>query len=342
MKIIYDNIIFSLQNIGGISVYWFELLDRMLRDNLDLEILESKNAQKNILRNKLEIDQKKIINTGHNLLSRTIPLDISSNKEFVLHSSYYRYTKNSKSKVITTVHDFIQENTNPSMVNLNSIMKRKAINNSDMIIAISESTKIDILKYFPTIDEKKIKVIYNGVSEDFFPLHNELNSNFDNVLFVGSRADYKNFSFVVNLVAKYEFLKLFIVGKELSKCEIRLLNSNLSPLRWRLFTGISNMELNILYNQSLCLLYPSIYEGFGIPVIEAMKAGCPVIALNKSSIPEVSGNAAILFDSASISDFYDAINVIIDNREIYKNKGIENAKRFSWEKTYNQTINIYN
>ncbi len=328
--------------MGGITVYWFELLSRMLSDNRDLQILESSSAVQNLLRKRLLIDPDKIKLYRSDLFSRIYPLSINSNDSFVLHSSYYRYTKSQKAKVITTVHDFIQENTNPGLLNFNSIMKRKAINNSDVIIAISENTKYDILKFFPKVDESKIKVIYNGVSDDFFPMFLQDNFIHNSVLFVGSRAEYKNFSFVVRLVSKFKSLQLDIVGSELNNNELAFIDSLLPPSRWRLHTRVSNFQLNKLYNQSLCLLYPSSYEGFGIPIVEAMKAGCPVIALNKSSVPEISGESAILIDSLSCSEFYDAINLVIAQRDCFVNKGINNAKRFSWDRTFEQTLNLYN
>jgi mannosyltransferase len=342
MKLYYDNIIFSLQEIGGVSTYWYELLSRaLIEDSIDLCVLESRLANQNLLRSILKIDSLRLKSSNSNLLSRILPLRISSHDNFVFHSSYYRYVKNPKAKVITTVHDFIQEYTNPGFVNLNSIMKKKAINNSDIIIAISENTKCDILKFHPKIDESKIVVIHNGVSNDFFQLENVVRSNYTSVLYVGSRADYKNFAFTVNVISKFDNLRLDIVGNALNKVEIAMLKSLLRPSRWKLYTRLSNIELNELYNKSGCLIYPSNYEGFGIPVVEAMKAGCPVIALNKSSVPEIAGNAALLVDTTSIADFYDGINLILNDREAFVSNGIKNASRFSWDKTYTKTFNLY-
>jgi mannosyltransferase len=89
------------------------------------------------------------------------------------------------------------------------------------------------------------------------------------------------------------------------------------------------------------LIYPSSYEGFGIPVIEAMKAGCPVLALNSSSIPEVAGNAAFLVDKSCLDHYYYGIQQILNNRKMYVDLGILNAARFSWEKTYLETLKLY-
>jgi mannosyltransferase len=340
MRLYYDNIIFSLQKIGGISVYWKELLKRVLLENeIKLEILENPSSNLNIVRETISLEPSLINFTRTNFLSRVLPVNINSSEKFIFHSSYYRHTKSSNAKVITTVHDFVQEKINASY--LNSLMKRRAINNSDVIIAISENTKSDLLNFYPLIDEKKVKVIYNGVSDSFFRITSDDQIQYENVLFVGSRASYKNFDFAVNLISKFSNLRLIIVGEELSSFEKTLICSKIPQNRWRIVVKPTDAELNILYNTSAVLLYPSSYEGFGIPIVEAMKATCPVIALNVSSIPEVAGEAAVLLDKLSIDDFYFGIKQILSNREKYVNLGIKNAKRFSWEKTYLETLNVY-
>lgn len=340
MRLYYDNIIFSLQKIGGISVYWNELLKRvLLEDEIKLKILENPSSNLNIVRETLSLDPSLINFTRANFLARVLPVNINSSEKFIFHSSYYRHTKNFNAKVVTTVHDFVQEKINASY--LNSLMKRRAINNSDVIIAISENTKSDLLNFYPLIDEKKVKVIYNGVSDSFFHIASDNQIQYENVLFVGSRASYKNFDFAVNLISKFSNLRLIIVGEELCSFEKTLICSKIPQNRWRVVVKPTNTELNILYNTSALLLYPSSYEGFGIPIVEAMKATCPVIALNVSSIPEVAGEAALLIDKLSIDDFYFGIKQILSEREKYVNLGLKNAKRFSWDKTYLETLNVY-
>ena len=219
-------------------------------------------------------------------------------------------------------------------------MKRRAILNSDAIITISNNTKNDLMYYYPKIDPNKIHVVYNGVSDCYYPITNN-NELLNNVLFVGSRVDYKNFDLAVDVISKFSNLNFTIVGNALSDHEIKLVNSKLSPNRWNLVLNPTNTELNTLYNQSVLLLYPSSYEGFGIPIIEAMKAGCPVVALNGSSIPEVAGNAALLVNESTIDEYYWGIQEILKNRDYYVKLGFLNATRFSWDKTYLETIKLY-
>lgn len=340
MKIILDNIVFSLQKVGGISTYWFELYSRILRDNIDVLFIDRMND--NIVAKQLSIDKKRILNSGiHNLLvDRFMSLSIKKvNEIFIFHSSYNRITTNKKAKQVITVHDFVHERFYRGIRRiLHSYQKGKAIKKADAIIVISENTKKDLLYFFPQIKACTIRVIYNGVSNDFFSKKEKITSN--SFLFIGSREKYKNFDFAVKALAQKDGFILKIIGSFLRKEELRTLNQFI-PGRWELFSHIENETLNGLYNDAYALIYPSSYEGFGIPLLEAMKAGCPFIAYNSSSIPEVAGEAGVLIDKLEISLFNDAIARIDKNREEIIKKGFDQANKFSWEKCYQETIQVY-
>lgn len=340
MKIILDNIVFSLQKVGGISTYWFELHSRILRDNNDVLFIDRMND--NIVAKQLSIDKKRILNSGiHNLLlDRFVNIRLKEIKEvFVFHSSYNRITINKKAKQVITVHDFVHEKYYSGIRKfLHSYQKSKAVRMADAIIVVSENTKKDLLSFFPLINPDKVFVIYNGVSEDFFVKKEKVIANY--FLFIGARALYKNFDFTVRAISKIDGFRLNIVGSALNIKEIAMLNKFI-PKRWELFNNIQNSELNDLYNNAYALIYPSSYEGFGIPLLEAMKSGCPFIALNSSSLPEVAGDAGILIDKLEISLFNEAVSKIEKNREEIINKGFLQAKKFSWEKCYQDTIQVY-
>ena len=340
IKLVLDNIIFSLQRVGGISIYWFELYSRILRDQNDVLFVDRIND--NIVAKRLEIDKKKILNSGIDnlLLDRFINIRLKEiNEVFIFHSSYNRITANRKAKQVITVHDFVHEKYYSGIRKfLHSYQKSKAIRKANAIIVISENTKKDLLYFFPKINPSKIRVIYNGVSDDFFSKEEKKTSN--SFLFIGSREKYKNFDFAVKAIAQNDSFTLKIIGSSLRKEELRMLNKFI-PGRWELFSNIDNKTLNGLYNDAYALFYPSSYEGFGIPLLEAMKAGCPFIAFNSSSIPEVAGDAGVLIDRLEISLFKDAMVKIDKNREEIIKKGFEQSNKFSWEKCYQETLNVY-
>ena len=213
--------------------------------------------------------------------------------------------------------------------------------------ALKTHTKQDLLKFLPDVDEKKIRVIYNGVSDEYYPLLNINNYKLpypvnSYLLFVGERKAYKNFDLVVKSL-KYLTYKLVIVGAELEKEEQKLLDKNLSSDNYCHVGRISNYDLNILYNGAVALIYPSSYEGFGLPVIEAQKAGCPVIAYNSSSISEIIGETPLLMHRLDLQELLKKVNMLSD-LELRKDvieKGIQNAKRFSWDDMYRKLIDLY-
>ena len=352
MKLIFDNVIFNLQKTGGISVYWFELFDRVLNNKTaNSSFIVENDISNNIFRNKLNIGSESIlIPNKKRWLSRYRHVDLDiKNSKFIFHSTYYRtlskkVKKNNNVKEVVTVHDFTYEHFSRGIKkNLHSFQKRKAIQAADVIICISENTKKDLLYYFPESSKKDIRVIYNGCSSDYyvdakFKYDEQLGTSF---LFVGSRTTYKNFNFAIKAVSTNVNFKLIIVGSNLTNNEIKKLNK-LLPNRWEFFNSIDNSKLNELYNSSYALLYPSSYEGFGIPLLEAMNAGCPFIALKSSSIPEVAGDAGILLEKLTIDDFNKAVLKINRNRQEIILKGLIQSKKFSWQKCYDELMIVYN
>ena len=349
IRILFDNIIFSLQKSGGISVVWAELLKRLRLSKVCFKCIEYDSIN-NINRNQLDIVPENLQVRKRTFLGiiRYLSPKITFNEKFIFHSSYYRICNNPKAINITTVHDFTYEYYYRGLKKrIHLWQKYNAISKSDYVICISENTKHDLLKYLPDIDAAKIRVIYNGVSDDYFPVKwkDLIELPFEPgeyVLFVGSREKYKNFELAVKAVA-HNRLKLVIVGSPLSKKELTFLSQRLGRTNFDEMGRISNEKLNHLYNGAFALLYPSEYEGFGIPVLEAQKAGCPVIAYNASSIPEIIGDTPLLLHSLSIesiSKCFDILNIELSREKII-DKGLENAKRFTWDRMFVQVIELY-
>jgi mannosyltransferase len=348
MKVHYDNIVFSLQRAGGISTYWSELISRLLRDQVEVTFEEF--THQNIVRPTLPIAASTVNLRGSRylMLQRFQAIKLSQHQSpFVFHSSYNRITTNPNAAQVTTVHDFVHEKFYKGIRrSLHLMQKGKVLKAADRIITVSENTKRDLLQFHPSIPAERIKVIYNGVSEDFYPLEDFEKAKLPEVnvrpylVYIGSREHYKNFKFTVALLKETTDFDLYIVGSALLKNERELLNQQI-PGRWKHFDHISNQRLNQLYNMAFALIYPSFYEGFGIPLLEAMKAGVPFLALNNSAIPEVAGNAGLLLESPDISLFKNALEHIPAERETLIVNGFAQAAKFSWEKCYQQTLSVY-
>jgi mannosyltransferase len=350
MVVIFDNIVFYGQRIGGVSSVWYELIKRIiLNKNITSYFIEYKYYI-NLFRKKLIIPQSLIIlKSDFGIkLRRYLNPTINLKEKFIFHSSYYRVSTNKRAINITTVHDFTYEYFAFGLQKkIHCWQKYQAIRKSHFIICVSENTKKDLLKFIPNIDSKKIRIIYNGVSDDYFPIYENPShisySNESYALYIGSRASYKNFILAVEAVATSK-LNLVIVGSVLSKKEELFLNTALGKDRYKFLDNISNEELNVLYNNAYVFIYLSLYEGFGIPVLEAQKAGCPVIAYNSSSIPEIIGDTPLLINELSVISILNCFNILTDQRcrlKIVKD-GIKNASQFSWDKMYSQIEKLYN
>ncbi len=248
---------------------------------------------------------------------------------------------------VLTIHDLTHEKQgwstkwNDWSIKGKKILAEKAVR----IIAVSENTKKDIVELL-NIHPDKITVIYHGCN--FVPNREKkmhLPERF--ILFVGERGGYKNF---INLAKAFSQLcksdnelRLIVAGKPFSADEQALLKSlSIDENTIQLFAG--NEELAELYASALAFVFPSTYEGFGIPILEAFTCGCPVILSDASCFPEIAGNAGAYFDPLSVDAMVEAIKKIIDDSS-YRNNliqaGTERAKLFSWEKAAAETLQLY-
>lgn len=341
----FDNIIFSLQRAGGISVVWANLVQRISGVNEDSIFLEYQNASNNLFRAEIRLpsNKVKVFKWFNKVLSQYLSPSIRCNRPFIFHSSYFRICNNPKALNVTTVHDFIYEQGNPNLQQrLRIKLDYRAIRKSDAIVCISESTKNDLFKYIPDIDKDKVSVIYNGVSTDYHTTNDKIPSLNGYVLYVGGRQEYKNFDFIVRSL-KHTNYKLVICGNELTDSEQSLLDSTLGRDCYKFLLRPSNEELNKIYNSVHCLAYPSSYEGFGIPILEAQRAGCPVISLNTSSIPEVMGHCWGMMEQLDKNGFISMLVKLEDSkfRNIVISEGLVNSQRFSWDKMAKEYIALY-
>jgi|APSaa5957512535_1039671.scaffolds.fasta_scaffold07254_6 mannosyltransferase len=351
--LLLDNIIFELQYVGGVSMVWRSILDACYKDNLDYRVLESaKNSFNNMCRPSY-IDSAKLIKDKYPLFLRR-HLDVVSSKNISLfHSSYYRVHRNPNVTNIVTVHDMICEMFDKGLRGKAcSYQKKHALLKADVVICVSNNTKNDLIDCYPWVASRDIRVIHNGFNP-LFSTARPSNNNFalndePYLLYVGGRNIHKNFSAAIEMIKLQESnsigLHLMVVGGgEFTPDEESLIRRLQLTERVHCLGNVDDMTLLHLYFSAFALVYPSFYEGFGIPPLEAMAAGCPVICSNSSSIPEVVGNAGLLFDPNDIINAGKIIEELTDSlyRDDVINLGFNQSKKFSWESTGLNTLELY-
>ncbi len=233
---------------------------------------------------------------------------------------------------------------------------KKQAKNADMIITVSESTKFDIVEFYK-IEEKKIKVIYPGVNRNFKPLFkNEIlesvRKKYDLperfILYFGTIEPRKNIEGIISAFEKVrekEKISLVLAGTFgwlfddiLNKAKNSKFKNDI------VFTGFVNQNDKVhIYNMAELFLYPSFFEGFGMPPLEAMACGVPAIVSNCSSMPEVVGDSAVLVNPYNENEIAQAILAILKDEKLkktFKEKGILRSKKFSWEKAGKETLKV--
>jgi len=274
--------------------------------------------------------------------------------------NFFKFSK--KTKIIITIHDLIDEkfqnNSNNFLINLKiriKIFLRKiSIKNADYVICVSKNTKKDFLSFYGDYitSNKIVKVVYPGYfNESKFNLKlkkKNKSSKKKFILFVGNRDGYKNFYNFIQGFSKSKYNKKYYIycfgGKKFSDFDKEYFNKyNLQNKIYQI-TG-SDFTLAQLYKNAEFLIFPSIYEGFGVPPLEAMFLSCPVLASKSKSLDEALGNAALRFSPNKTTDIQHTIDYYIKNKKKLKpmliKKGLERVKNFSWERMNKEIINIY-
>lgn len=339
MKLHLDGIIFSIQRHGGITVYFRELLNHLANEGVPTHLSVEQPVVQELsdLPTGLTVDSR-----DARRLERFRSCRIDS-RTSVFHSSYYRKPSHRDVPTVVTVHDFIYERFRHGPARWAHVwQKHEAIRHAQALICISESTRDDLINFVGVRPGQSVHVIPNGVGNSFTPLNVESPSR-PFILFVGDRRGYKNFSLVLTALDQLVDVELHCVGggqlreEEFSGCKPSL------RARVRHLGFVSDKELNIAYNQALCLVYPSRYEGFGIPVVEAMKAGCPVVSVDCKAVIEVGGEALERLEEEDPVALANAVERLCEPsyRQHRISAGLQRAEIYNWTLCHAQTLEVY-
>lgn len=361
MKIVFDHSAFN-QSYGGVPKYFVEVIRRMLNSGVDVEVLIRCSSNKYVgeIKDNVIDFLPDYTFKGKPKLERIVGdvylLRMLLNKRDidVFHATHYstyaKYLLNKKAKFVSTIHDMNQWAI-PEYYPKFSLRKKRQefqMNKADRIIAVSEKTKSDIVNYFPHL-ESKVEVIHHGVSVlDSSDVSEMIGIPEKYLLYVGARNPYKNFARLVRVFSRLSKedvdLHLVCVGGGFSESEKALFAQRNIPLDRVKSIPASDAELHFLYKHALAFVFPSLYEGFGLPCLEAMVNGCPVVVSDNSVFPEVCGKAGIYFDPFDEISMYNAISsALYDSaqREFVMGLMPERLSMFSWDKSAEKHIQLY-
>jgi glycosyltransferase involved in cell wall biosynthesis len=363
-KIFYDYQIFSLSEYGGVSRYFHEISSRISKHHdYDVKIVcpfyideyFKNHPSSSRLVKGLKIKRVPKTNIFRHTINQKISnLMVSGSNSSIIHETYYatKTIGGKNAKRVVTVHDMIHEKFSSSLDPNNSFtsVKAAAIRRADRVICVSHSTRKDLIEILG-IDKEKISTIYHGCSFNYHSHENIKQTapiEKPYLLYVGKRDRYKNFD---KLLAAYatshqlnqDFQLVCFGGGDFSNSEIEKINNFQLGDKVIQISGDDDMLAN-LYREATAFVYPSLYEGFGIPPLEAMSFDCPVICSNVSSIPEVVGEAGEYFDPYDLDSMTHAIEKVVYSEVISNNLkklGRGRIKLFSWDLCAEQTNKIY-
>ena len=362
-RVVFDHQIFSTQQFGGISRLFSELARHLAEDtSWKVRILAPVHVNEYLgtLAPEIVIGWKvrpfrtntsvrRWLNTS---VSRAL---IKREKPAIIHETYYSAAPSGPRRVpsVVTVYDMIHElfpTAFPEEADLTA-RKRAAVVRAAHVICISESTRNDLLDYFP-VNPAKVSVVHLGpgiAASATSARSSGSSSDRPYLLFVGERGAYKNFIGLVRaLQARPEILRandlLLFGGGPLRETERALLATSGIAANAVRHVGSNGEQLAELYRNAAALVYPSLYEGFGLPILEAMSCNCPVVCGTSSSIAEVAGDAAAFCDPADPESLGAAITHLLDNpdrAEALRQLGQKRARLFSWSRCARETAAVY-
>ncbi len=358
IKVLYDHQMFSLQRYGGVSRYFANLYTSFKKGT---EVRPSISA----LYSKNHYIEEVTLASPHwfwQLLLRKKRRMYKWNRWYskkqlrkqdfnLFHPTYYDpyFFNELKKPYVITVHDMIYE-LFPQYFNAGDmfvIHKRRVIENAHHIISISHSTKQDLMRLYGIADSK-ITVVHLGFLQELSVDAAEIELPEKYILFVGERTNYKNFQrfteALIPVFQKYSDVQLICTGgNAFKKEELEFFQEKGIDKKVQQVSA-SDQLMTKLYRNALVFVFPSLYEGFGLPLLEAFSNNCPVACSNTSSFTEVCGNAVLYFDPIDRNSISQAISSILENPSVSEElrfKGSEQLKKFTIDKCVEQTTAVY-
>jgi len=366
-------------NYSGVAEYTFNLLKNIFDIDHRNQYLLFYNARQNVASNLPQFNYPNVKFAGFNYPNKLFNLSLRALKYpkidkllgdvdvfFMPNLNFASCSK--KSRKIMTVHDLSFEISPHFFSKKRSlwhkiINPRRLISDCDKIIAVSQNTKNDLINLY-AVPEAKIKVIYSGVDSQFYRKLDKTSPDFKQIkqkfqlpknfiFFLGTLEPRKNvesiieaFDILKNNHPDLENLNLIITGEKGWHYQDIFCLINKSPWQKQIkcLGYVSAEEKVCLYNSAELFVFPSYYEGFGLPVLEAQACGLPVIAGLNSSFPEILGDSALLTAPDNLTELSQAIYRILSETEFKQNminKGFKNVQSFSWEKTAQKTLEIF-
>ena len=365
MRIFYDHQVFSLQNAGGVSRYQYELilnLQRLMAADMQIYLLMGKNAAV-LPFSGLCNQSTKISGSPTNIRPGYVRYGINEALSALLvqpwgrfdvyHTMLYRAMPVvRRRRLVVTHHDCTHERFPHMFHNAAFIIqqKRKLFSAASAIVCVSESSRLDLLHFYD-VPPAKTFVIHHGFSPlqgTTTPLEPCIEPAEPYLLYVGSRAEYKNFPLLLDAFARSGLTtgyRLMVVGGgPFSAGEQAKLDALGIAARVTLTPKADELALTNAYRHAALFVYPSLYEGFGFPPLEAMSLGCPVLVLRSSSLPEVCGDAAFYFEQSDSDELARALVSSLEDlagRRMKRHLGDEQVKRYDWRSTAEKTLEVY-
>lgn len=344
-KKVFVNARFLTQPITGVQRYGIEISRELKKIDPSIQFVSPKNILHHHIASELEVEKFGVL-TGHFWEQIELPLYLKRHGNPLLINLTNTAPLFYSNKIVT-IHDIAFERF-PQTFSWKfrcfyKFLIPRLLKTSKQIITVSDFSRNEISETY-NVHKKQIKVIYSSVAsifrkEDYF-------NNERYILAVSSLNYQKNFHSLIkafNLI-KLKDVKLYLVGginrnfADISLIDEIKLNPNI------IFKGqVNDEELVKLYNNAICFVYPSLYEGFGLPPLEAQACGCPVIVSNKASLPEVYKDSAIYCDPYNVDDIAEKIELLINDEQLQntlRERGYENVMRFDWKRSAEQLYEV--